>query len=218
MFFSQHSADNNALLLQQLLNNQQTLQATLALPRAPYWLQQVHGIDVIQLGAQQTHSCIADGAYTFTPDMICAVTTADCLPVFLTDRQGTQVAVLHAGWRGLAAGIIEQGVKAFAKPQNLLAWLGPAIGPTVYQVGDEVREQFLKFDAQAATAFLPSNNQRWLANLYLLAKQRLTACGVNQVYGGNHCTFTESDLFFSYRREKDTGPIGMASLIWLSLA
>jgi YfiH family protein len=217
-FFSQGAARNDTLLHEELLVNQQGLKSTLALPSTPTYLQQVHGIDVIPLGMEQTNSLIADGAYTTKPNIICSVTTADCLPILLTNLQGTQVAALHAGWRGLAAGIIEQGIKTFANPPNLLAWLGPAIGPAVYEVGDEVRAQFLKFDAQAVTAFIPSPNQRWLANLYLLARQRLTACGVVKIYGGEHCTFTESDLFFSYRREKDTGRIGMASLIWLSLA
>lgn len=216
-FFSQRAAQNDPLLQQELLTNQQSLCQTLALPSKPAWLQQVHGTEVIQLPNQQATSCVADGAYTQQPNTVCAVTTADCLPVFLTSTDGTEVAVLHAGWRGLAAGIIEKGIQRFSSRQ-LLAWLGPAIGPAVFEVGDEVRDQFMAADSKAATAFTPSPQQRWLADLYTLAKQRLTACGVTHIFGGEHCTYTETNLFFSYRREKENKQrIGMASLIWIDV-
>jgi polyphenol oxidase len=146
--------------------------------------------------------------------VVCAVLTADCLPVLLCDRAGTRVAALHAGWRGLAAGVLEAGVDALGvAPAGLLAWLGPAIGPEVFEVGGEVRDVFLAADPAAAAAFRPSSDGRWLADLYRLARLRLAAHGVSAVYGGGLCTFSDAGRFYSYRRERETGR--MASLIWL---
>jgi hypothetical protein len=142
------------------------------------------------------------------------VLTADCLPVFLCDRQGTKVAILHAGWRGLAAGVIESGVLAMRMPgEELLAWLGPGIGPESYEVGDDVRSAFVGQDADAAAAFRAHGDGKWLVDMYELARQRLQGMGVSAVYGGDHCTFRERSRFFSYRRDGATGR--MASLIWL---
>jgi YfiH family protein len=140
--------------------------------------------------------------------------TADCLPVLLCDTAGSAVGVAHAGWRGLAAGVIESAVAAMACPASrLLAWLGPAIGPRAFEVGDEVRAAFVAVDATAADAFAPQVGGKWHCDLYQLARQRLAACGVSQVSGGSFCTFLESDRFYSFRRDKHTGR--MATLIWL---
>jgi YfiH family protein len=177
-------------------------------------MKQVHGTDVINAGGT-VPGVIADGAYTDKPRVVCAVLTADCLPVFLCDKQGTKVALLHAGWRGLSAGVIEAGVRAIGGAEaNLLAHLGPAIGPGSYEVGDEVRETFERNDPAAATAFLPRGRGRWLADMYELAQQRLRALGVIDVtVDEDACTYRERDKYFSYRRDGETGR--MASLIWM---
>ncbi len=192
--------------------NRQLLADTLKLPNAPVWLAQVHGTNAVpaELAAPLT---TADASYTFKPNTVCAVLTADCLPVLVCNRQATCVAAIHAGWRGLAAGVIEATLQKLNIPAaELLVWLGPAIGPDVFEVGDEVRQQFIAIDPQANAAFLP-HKDRWLANIYLLAKQRLTNSGVTAVYGGEFCTLTDKDRFYSFRREPVTGR--MASLIWL---
>jgi len=192
--------------------NRRRLEQLLQLPAAPVWLQQVHGTGVVDAAA--VHGPVqADAAYACQPGVVCAVLTADCLPLLLCDRAGSRVAAAHAGWRGLAAGVIEQTVAALGRPGDaLLAWLGPAIGPSAYEVGSEVRDTFLAHDPQAAAAFSPAPGG-WRADLYRLARQRLADCGVRAVSGGNHCTFTEAGRFFSYRRDGVTGRI--ASLIWL---
>ncbi|MBI5611464.1 MAG: peptidoglycan editing factor PgeF, partial [Gammaproteobacteria bacterium] len=156
----------------------------------------------------------ADGAWSAQPGVVCAVLTADCLPVLLCDRTGTRVAALHAGWRGLAAGVIEQGVRALGvAPDELLAWLGPAIGPRAFEVGAEVRSVFVKHDPAAGVAFAPSRDGRFLADLYALARLRLSALGVARIGGGGFCTVTERERFFSFRRDGSCGR--MATLIWL---
>ena len=149
-----------------------------------------------------------------TPGRVCAVLTADCLPVLFCDRQGTRVAAAHAGWRGLAGGVLESTVEALAvAPGQLLVWLGPAIGPQAFEVGAEVRRAFVEQHAEAGDAFVTQTNGRWLADLYRLARIRLRALGVNAVYGGEFCTFSDPERFFSYRRDQVTGR--MATLIWL---
>lgn len=179
----------------------------------PSWLKQVHGTDVVEAEFGQV-GAVADGSHTEMVGTVCAVLTADCLPVFLCDRQGTKVALLHAGWRGLAHGVIEAGVLALRLPgEDLLAWLGPGIGPEAYEVGDDVRDTFVTHDAEAAAAFRARENGKWLVDLYALARQRLQGMGVGAVYGGGHCTCRERDKFYSYRREGVTGR--MASLIWI---
>jgi YfiH family protein len=196
--------------------NRKTIQQVLQLPAEPRWLQQVHGSCVIDAAAtvETGVTAIADAACCSQPGVVCAVLTADCLPVLLCDRAGRQVAALHAGWRGLAAGIIEQTIAAMRRPgETLLAWLGPAIGPAAFQVGDEVREAFLKHDRQAQAAFQPHPQGGWKADLYLLARQRLAERGVSAVYGGDECSFTDAGRFYSYRRDGVTGR--MATLIWL---
>ncbi len=194
--------------------NRARLCEALALPAEPLWLKQVHGVRVVA-AATTAAGIEADGAWTDRPGVICAVLTADCLPIFLCDRKGTKVALLHAGWRGLAGGIIESGLRAMSTPpEEVLVWLGPAIGPDSYEVGDDVRRAFLDDDPSAAEAFRPAAAGRWLADMYTLARRQLRQRGVCAVYGGDRCTLRERDRFYSYRRDGATGR--MASLIWLA--
>ncbi len=158
----------------------------------------------------------ADAVYTNQPNQVCLVMTADCLPVLFTNKQGTEVAAAHAGWRGLCDGVLEETVKCFqSAPEEIIAWFGPAIGPNAFQVGKEVIEQFMAFDPITETAFRPDPNEagKYLGNLYQIATQRLNKLGITQIYGGEHCTFIEKETFFSYRRDGKTGR--MASLIWI---
>jgi YfiH family protein len=188
--------------------NRGILKDALGLPAEPLWLEQVHGNEV--LGKEG--SC-AD-ARVVGAGQVAVVMTADCLPVLFTDLAGTQVAAAHAGWRGLEAGILENTVQAMqAESPEIMAWLGPAIGPDAFEVGDEVREAFLRHDANAVEAFRPSPAGRWLADIYLLARQRLASVGIKQVYGGDLCTYSDEERFFSFRRDRETGR--MASLIWI---
>lgn len=190
--------------------NRVRLIESLQLPAMPVWLNQVHGARVVNaVAAERT----ADAAYTVQPGIVCGVLTADCLPLLLCDTQGTRVAAVHAGWRGLAAGVIEAALDVMGAEKNLLAWLGPAIGPNVFEVGDEVREVFMAHDAQAQQAFQPSRSGHWFADIYRLARQRLAAHGLTQVYGGGECTYSNAQRFYSYRRDGETGR--MATLIWL---
>lgn len=186
------------------------------LPGEPVWMNQVHGVVIIDAA---NSGCLenADGAFTTHTDVVCVTMTADCLPVLLCDKAGTVVAAVHAGWRGLCDGVIEAAIaKMPAKPEDILAWLGPAIGPNAFEVGDDVREQFLQKDAQANSAFKP-HGDKWLCDIYTLAKQRLVSTGVKGIYGGSvneeFCTYTDETRFFSFRRDNVTGR--MASLIWL---
>ena len=189
-----------------------------ALPSEPRWLQQVHSTKPVSL---DEHDCISpcegDGAFSRHREVICAVLVADCLPVLLCDRAGTVVAAIHAGWRGMAEGIIEHTISAIgALDTPLMAWLGPAIGPDHFEVGAEVRQAFIEHDETSAPAFIsgsPRNNGKWLADLFLLARRRLTEAGVAEIYGGGECTFSDPARFFSYRRDGTTGR--MAGLIWL---
>ena len=197
--------------------NRQYLKKNLQLPNEPYWLKQIHSTTVVALDTATTNATAveADGSWASLPGKICVVTTADCLPVLLCDQKGTCVSALHAGWRGLAHGILEEGIKALpAEPKELIAWLGPAISSNFYEVGEEVRQAFLKVDAKAALAFRPSERaDHWYMDMYLLARQRLQAAGVPAIFGGEYCTYREADKFYSYRRDNVTGR--MASLIWL---
>ena len=196
-----------------VMTNRQTLQQALGLPGPPVWLQQVHGTVVVN-AATAGGGPKADAACCSQPGIVCAVLTADCLPVLLADTAGQCVAAIHAGWRGLAAGVIEQAVIAMGQPgETLLAWLGPAIGPLAFRVGDEVRDAFVTHDEVAAGAFRQGPDGAWFADLYQLARQRLAGCRVTAVYGGGYCSFTDSERFYSYRRDGATGR--MATLIWL---
>ena len=193
--------------------NRRRLFAAGALPSNPVWLEQVHGTHVLSLDGGPYDSKRADASYSRTPGTVCAVMTADCLPVLFCNLDGTEVAAAHAGWRGLCEGVLEETVSRFSdKPGNILAWLGPAIGPTAFEVGPEVRDAFMAKDPQAVTAFHP-HGEKYFADLYQLARQRLANAGVEQVYGGEHCTFSQPEDFFSYRRDKTTGRL--ASFIWL---
>lgn len=193
--------------------NRALLRDELKLPVEPLWLKQVHGVDVVD-GAVTKAGAIADGAYTDKPGAVLAIMTADCMPIFLCDRDGTEVGLVHAGWRGLAAGVVEAGLRAMGAPrQHLLAHLGPGIGAQSYEVGDIVRDEFVRHDPEAARAFAAVGDGKWLADMYELARMRLRAFGVMQVSGGEHCTLRERERFFSYRRDGVTGR--MVSLIWL---
>ena len=184
------------------------------LPAEPAWLKQVHGVRCVD-AAQVPSGIVADAAFARVPGVVCAVLTADCLPVLLCDDCGTLVAAAHAGWRGLAVGVIEATVAAMGLPgEQLMAWLGPAIGPENFEVGSEVREIFVTHDPQAAGAFVPHGHGKWLCNIYLLARQRLEALGVCRHAGADFCTVRDAQRFYSYRREGVTGR--MATLIWLT--
>jgi len=193
--------------------NRTRLFAAGGLPSKPVWLEQVHGTAVLPLTGGQYLSKRADASYSATPGTVCAVMTADCLPVLFCNRAGTEVAAAHAGWRGLCEGVLEETLACFHdKPENILAWLGPAIGPEAFEVGAEVREAFMAKAAEAVSAFRPVG-EKYFADIYLLARQRLASAGVTNIYGGDRCTFSEKQQFFSYRRDKTTGR--MASFVWL---
>jgi YfiH family protein len=184
------------------------------LPAEPLWLTQVHGTRCV--AAESAAAGVeADASFARSAHHVCAVLTADCLPILFCDETGTTVAAAHAGWRGLAAGVVESTVAAMAAPgERLLAWLGPAIGPSAFEVGDEVRTAFVADDPSARSAFVAKANGKWCCDLYALARRRLARLGVSRVFGGGHCTYTDTALFYSYRRERTTGR--MASLIWLA--
>lgn len=188
--------------------------SALGLPEAPRWLKQVHGVRVVDADLA-AHRPQADASISNRPGDVLAVMTADCIPVLICDRLGRRVAAAHAGWRGLAAGVLESTLAALeSEPSDLLAWLGPGIGPQAFEVGPEVREAFLAADPGAAAAFQPANGDRLLADLYRLARRRLGRAGVNAVFGGGHCTYSDPERFFSYRREgKRSGRMG--TFIWL---
>lgn len=199
--------------------NRARLMKILDLANEPHWLNQVHGRQVLLLSDNTPPNPQADAAVALASGQVCAVMTADCLPVLFCDRSGTRVAAAHAGWRGLAAGVLEATLDSLAiDPAEVLVWLGPAIGPQAFEVGDEVRQQFMQHDASAALAFSPSPREadqpHWLADLYLLARQRLQEVGIQDIYGGGYCTYTDKERFFSYRRDGHSGR--MASLIWLT--
>ncbi len=196
--------------------NRRRLQARLPSGMQLQWLSQVHGSACIRDDASGTPE--ADACWTDTPGVMCAVLTADCLPLLLADRAGIAVAAVHAGWRGLCAGVIEATVDAMpCAPGELMAWLGPAIGPAAFEVGPEVREAFLARDAAAGVAFEASARAgHYLASLDVLARQRLAGAGVSAIHGGGQCTYDKAGQFFSYRRDGQTGR--MATLIGLRKA
>lgn len=222
--------------------NRRCLAAAAGLPSEPVWLTQVHGIDVVDLDANgqadaarrpdtpvlvDASGCAdvsersiperaqpADAAFTRQPGRVCAILTADCLPILLAADSGDLVAAVHAGWRGLAGGVIEATVRALGvAPAKLLAWLGPAIGPGHFEVGAEVRGVLLRGDPGAEAAFAPNARGRFMADLPELARRRLASLGVGRIYGGGHCTYAEGALYFSHRRDGLTGR--QATLIWL---
>ncbi len=200
-----------------VLENRHRLRVQLGLDVEPSWLNQVHGVQVVRTAhvvPGRGHPPAADATVTDAPGSVCAILTADCLPVLFTTTDGKRAAAAHAGWRGLAAGVLEATIEALATPpRELLAWLGPAIGPRHFEVGSEVRDSFLRLDPAAVTAFRANERRRWQADLYRLARQHLNRAGIDAVYGGGRCTFEEADAFFSYRRDGECGR--MATLIWI---
>jgi purine-nucleoside/S-methyl-5'-thioadenosine phosphorylase / adenosine deaminase len=198
---------------QHVAANRARLRTALALPAEPAWLEQVHGSTVLDLDRDAVAP--ADGAVAGRAGVVCAVLTADCLPVLLCDRRGRRVGAAHAGWRGLLHGVLPAAVRRLgAAGDDVLAWLGPAIGAGAYEVGADVRDAYLAADAGAATHFAANARGRWQADLYGLARDSLAAAGVRSIHGGGFCTFTERERFFSHRREAPCGR--MASLIWLA--
>jgi len=198
-----------------VLANRELLLEELALPAEPAWLKQVHGTRVVTLGETGHEPPEADASVASEPGRVCAVLTADCLPVLFCDRAGSRVAAAHAGWRGLSGGVLEATVAAMGvAPEAIMAWLGPAIGPRAFEVGEAVRAAFVEDDPGSAGAFTPHGDGRWLADIYRLARRRLARAGVGEIHGGGRCTFTEAGLFYSYRRDGTTGR--MASLVWLT--
>lgn len=203
--------------------NRRRLKAMAALPAAPKWLAQVHGTNAVDLDAPHPigdlgeRSIPADACFSRQPGRVCAILTADCLPILLAADAGDLVAAAHAGWRGLAAGVIETLIAALpTPPPALMAWLGPAIGPRHFEVGPEVREALLEHDRGAAAAFTSNARGRFMADLGTLARRRLAAAGVERIYGGGQCTFADGERYFSHRRDGTTGR--QATLIWLDPA
>jgi len=196
--------------------NRQRLREYLNLPSEPNWLDQVHGCTIANdQNYQPGQSKQADASMTRTIGSVCAVMTADCLPALITDKDGTCVAAVHAGWRGLAQGIVLKTVDAMSIPkQDLLVWLGPAIGPKQFEVGPEVREQFINQNRLHAKAFITGQrSDKWYMDIYQIARQQLKDHGLEQIYGGELCTFEDAKRFYSYRRDGKTGR--MVSLIWM---
>ncbi len=200
---------------EKVAENRRRIAAACDLIREPAWLRQVHGVRIVELDRQPVGEAEADASLTRIPGPVCVVLTADCLPVLLACRRGTVVAAVHAGWRGLADGVLQAAVAAMdVPPAHLMAWLGPAIGPAAFEVGPEVRDRFVSGDAGAASCFIPGDGDRWQADLPGLARHVLSAQGVGSIFGGDTCTHADPQRFFSHRRD---GPCGrMASMIWLA--
>jgi polyphenol oxidase len=205
-----HVGDDSAAVLE----NRRRVRAALSLPGEPVWLEQVHGVEVLNLDVAPAMPPRADAVVTRTPGHVCAIQVADCMPVLFVAQSGEAVGAAHAGWRGLAGGVLEATVDAMGiEPARLIAWLGPAIGPAHFEVGDEVRAAFLNQNKQAHAAFSKNARGRWQCDLYSLARLRLAAMGLHAIAGGEWCTYADSQRFFSFRRESQTGR--MAALIWL---
>jgi polyphenol oxidase len=202
---------------QAVKENRARLRSTLRLPNEPCWLQQIHRDTVIEAGnfsSPPLTSPQADASIARDAGVVCAVLTADCLPVLFCSRSGDRVAAAHAGWRGLAAGVLDNTVGQLGLPgHELIAWLGPAISQQAYEVGDDVRVPFLGRDSNAASAFRQNARGRWQCDLYELAHQNLLRLGIHEIYGGDYCTHTNEDHFFSHRRDGQCGR--MATLIWI---
>jgi polyphenol oxidase len=192
--------------------NRARLSEALGLPAVPAWPRQVHGA-VVADAAAMNDDAEADAVVARVPGLVCSVQTADCLPVLFASLGGGTVAAAHAGWRGLAGGVLEATLEAMEHaPEGITAWLGPAIGPEAFEVGPEVRAAFLADHRGAADAFRPGSGDRWFADIYRLARLRLERAGVREIHGGGRCTYAESGTFFSYRRDGTCGR--MATLIW----
>nr|WP_218837802.1 peptidoglycan editing factor PgeF [Gilliamella apicola] len=224
-FASLNMGDRTGDNVEDVAENRRRIMQEEQIPSEPHWLIQTHStsvLDISQMPLQPPTANIdlnqtleADASYTNQPKQVSVVLTADCMPVLFCTTNGDEVAATHAGWRGLCNGILEETVKKFAcSPANIIAWLGPTISAKKFEVGIEVKQQFEKVDKKAQFAFKLINptEQKYLADLYLIAKQRLQMMGITQIFGGDYCTYTEQDKFFSYRRENRTGR--MASMIW----
>ena len=200
-----------------VIRNRDYLRESLNLPTEPAWLNQTHSTRVINLDVQNNLGQAgfdADGSFTESASKICCVMTADCLPVLLSNRQGSWVSAVHAGWRGLANGIIENAIRLYnGKPDDLVAWLGPAISQAKFEIGAEVKQIFINTNPDFEAAFVPTFNDKYLADLYQIASRILSGFDI-ETFGGNFCTFQQEDKFFSYRRQQTTGR--MASLIWIN--
>jgi len=195
--------------------NRQRLIKELVIPNNPVWLNQTHSNKVVELSSvKESHKPIsADAAIASQSKQVCTVMTADCLPLLFCNEKGTEVAAVHAGWRGLLNGIIENTINALSGPEKLMVWLGPAIGPGEFEVGVDVKEAFVGKNSFFQQAFQVQANGKYLADIYLLARIVLAQQGITKIYGGEHCTVTESEAFYSYRRDGQTGRMG--SFIWL---
>ena len=209
-FSSLNPADHVNDKLQHVLENRQRIKTMLALPSDPVWLQQTHSIQAV-CADRVTGTPEADASYTVKSNIVCTVLTADCLPILLCDLQGTSIAAIHGGWRGLLNGIIESTLRKMPRGE-FMAWLGPAIGAQSFEVGDDVRNVFINKSEQFTTAFKNHADGKYLADIYQLARILLNNVGIQQIYGGQYCTVRESDRFFSYRRDAQTGR--MATMIW----
>lgn len=196
--------------------NRRRIREQLRLPDEPVWLEQVHGTAVVNLDEYRATPTLpqADAAVAQSAGRVCAVQIADCMPVLFAARDGSAVGVAHAGWRGLSAGVLESTIGGLdAQVSQLLAWMGPAIGAAHFEVGDDVRTAFMAGDVEAASAFVANPRGRWQCNLYALARRRLAALGVSEIYGGGWCTYADTERFFSFRRDGVCGR--MAALIWI---
>ncbi len=202
--------------------NRELLMQAFSLPDHPHWLRQVHGIDVLRFDSAPNFTGdfnhdepVADAAVTSQKNIVLSILTADCLPALFCNRDGSEVAAAHAGWRGLANGMLENTVRTMnSEPENIMVWLGPAAGPAAYEIGVEVRDAFVQYDKHAEVAFVLTRENHWKVDLYELARMRLQSMGISKIYGGEHCTISEEDKFFSHRRDQQTGR--MASIIWMS--
>ena len=205
-------ADHVGDVLADVEKNRQMLAQKLNI-KQPVWLKQVHGVEVINATTAKHHD-EADAVYTDRADTVCAVMTADCLPLLFCNQQASKVAAAHAGWRGLADGVIESTVETLQeKPENIMVWLGPAIGADCFEVGQDVFDAFVAVDEKAATAFVKTDATHYLADIYQLARLRLQNLGIEKIYGGGLCTYTDEERFYSFRKNKTTGR--MASMIWI---
>lgn len=202
---------------QTVIANRHHLADLHGLPSQPFWLQQEHGNHIINLdNYDHSNGNIADGVFTTKPDIVCGVLTADCLPILISDEAGTEIAALHAGWRGLASGILEKALPMFSSPpETLMVWMGPAITARNYEIGEEMKSSFDHLeDILQKDTFIATSRNHWLVSLYRIAMLILKDQGVERIHGGQYCTYRDADLFYSHRR--DGGKTGrMASLIWM---
>ncbi len=208
-FYSLNAAMHVGDKPENVIYNRKRIKALLELPAEPAWLQQIHGNRVVR--AESADNFEADASFSDNKNIICAVMTADCLPLLLCSQDGSCIAAVHGGWRGLLAGVIENTV-ASMQQKHLLAWMGPAIGPKCFQVSEEVRAAFIDKKADYSKAFSKQENDKWLADIYLIARITLAAIGITRIYGGEYCTVTDHNRFYSYRRDGETGR--MSTMIW----